>query len=199
MFFQIIIIIYKIIVITIKHFLDITGYRKASWRVLTLLFMLFYLFLFHFVFGNFFEINCNNNNNNKKRIPTVQWRPRSPVEPYICHIRAPQLTASLCQPRRSLKDSLVPIDSCSLNILRHSAGTYVSSVIYWTGVCAEHMNDNQGLCASIEVQQDLQPVMLPQGEIRRGSRALCVTSTVTAPIRGWAKPHWDLKSCYTVS
>ena len=48
------------------------------------------------------------------------------------------LSASL-----SLKDSLVPIDSSSLNILHHSAGTYVSSVIYWTGVSAEHMNDNQ--------------------------------------------------------
>lgn len=43
----------------------------------------------------------------------------------------------------SLKDSLVPIDSSSLNILHHSAGTYVSSVIYWTGVSGEHMNDNQ--------------------------------------------------------
>lgn len=109
-----------------------------------------YLFLFHFVFGNFFKIIYNNN---KKRflrfsgghvhlwslISVTSW--------------PPQLTASLCQPRRSLKDSLVPIDSSSLNILRHSAGTYVSSVIYWTGVCAEHMNDNQGLCASIEVQQ----------------------------------------------
>lgn len=48
------------------------------------------------------------------------------------------LSASL-----SLKDSLVPIDSSSLNILHHSAGTYVSSVIYWTGVSGEHMNDNQ--------------------------------------------------------
>jgi len=43
----------------------------------------------------------------------------------------------------SLKDSLVPIDSSSLNILHHSAGTYLSSVIYWTGVSGEHMNDNQ--------------------------------------------------------
>lgn len=73
----------------------------------------------------------------------VHSRPRSPVEPYICHIMLPQLTASLCQSPLSLKDSLVSIDSSSLNILHHSAGTYVSSVIYWTGVCGEHMNDNQ--------------------------------------------------------
>lgn len=56
---------------------------------------------------------------------------------------APQLAASLCHSPSSLKDSLVPIDSCSLNILHHSAGTYVSSVIYWTGVFGERMNDNQ--------------------------------------------------------
>lgn len=67
----------------------------------------------------------------------------SPVEHYICHTTAPQLSASLCRSPSSLKDSLVPIDSCSLNILHHSAGTYVSSVIYWTGVCGERMNDNQ--------------------------------------------------------
>lgn len=151
-----------------------------------------HLFTFHFVFGNFFKIIYNRRFLRLSEGYVHLWS-------HICHIMAPQLAASLCQSGRSLKDSLVPIDSCSLNILRHSAGTYVSSVIYWTGVCAEHMNDNQGLCASIEVQQDLQPVMLPQGEIRRGSRALCVTSTVTAPIRVWAKPHWDLKSCYTVS
>lgn len=67
----------------------------------------------------------------------------SPVEHYICHISAPPLAASLCRSGSSLKDSLVPTDSCSLNILHHSAGTCVSSVIYWAGVCAERMNDNQ--------------------------------------------------------
>lgn len=77
------------------------------------------------------------------QIPVVPSCRRSPVEHYICHIRAPQLAASLCGSPSSLKDSLVPIDSCSLNILHHSAGTYVSSVIYWTGVCGERMNDNQ--------------------------------------------------------
>lgn len=76
-------------------------------------------------------------------IPAVPSCLSSPVEHYICHIVAPQLPASLCRSPSSLKDSLVPIDSCSLNILHHSAGTYVSSVIYWTGVCGEHMNDNQ--------------------------------------------------------
>lgn len=164
---------------------------------------MFFILFYSYSLIYFFYFFCTKWNEilkqQQQKNPAGQLRPCSPVEPYICHIMAPLLTASLCQPRHSLKDSLVPIDSCSLNILRHSAGTYVSSVIYWTGVCAEHMNDNQGLCASIEVQQDLQPVMLPQGEIRRGSRALCVTSTVTEPIRGWAKPHWDLKSCYTVS
>lgn len=74
------------------------------------------------------------------QIPVIPSCRRSPVEHYICHIRAPQAAASLCGSPSSLKDSLVPIDSY---ILHHSAGTYVSSVIYWTGVCGEHMNDNQ--------------------------------------------------------
>lgn len=56
---------------------------------------------------------------------------------------APSTVSSSLSISLSLKDSLVPIDSSSLNILHHSAGTYVSSVIYWTGVSGEHMNDNQ--------------------------------------------------------
>lgn len=77
------------------------------------------------------------------RTPLVHSSPNSPVESlYLSHHGTSTDSISLSV-SLSLKDSLVPIDSSSLNILHHSAGTYVSSVIYWTGTSGEHMNDNQ--------------------------------------------------------
>lgn len=132
-------------------------------------------------------------------IPAVRSCLCSPVEHYICGRTAPQRPASLCRSPSSLKDSLVPIDSCSLNILRHSAGTYVSSVIYWTGVCGERMNDNQAFVRPQRCSRTRSLWSCFRGRLGGAAGPSVSPRQSQRPSAAGPKPHWDLKSCYTVS